>query len=129
MKFLPAKATAIASLILISGCASMKNASTPLDYTTGVYVPQETLGQFKPGKATQDQVAAAIGYPSQRNEVLGKEVWTYTYTKIAGVPFVGSNKFENTVFEWNKNGTLLKSYKSAGTPGQSGNPLLNAAGM
>ncbi|VXA98305.1 conserved exported hypothetical protein [Pseudomonas sp. 8AS] len=120
---------AILSAAILSGCAGMKNASTPLDYTTGTYVPEEKLSTFTPGKTTQDQVVVAIGHPSQRNEVLGKEVWTYTYTKIAGVPFVGTNKFENTVFEWNSKGALLKTYKSSGTPGQSGNPLLNAAGM
>lgn len=128
MKGTPALITAI-SMTILSGCSGLKDASTPLDYTTGTHVSQDTLRQLEPGKTSQDQVAAKIGYPSQRNEVLGKEVWTYTYTKISAIPFVGSNQFENTVFEWSKNGALLKTYKSAGTSGQSGNPLLNAAGM
>lgn len=123
------KAVGILSVATLAGCAGLENASTPLDYTTGSYVPQETVSTFIPGKTTQEQVVQAIGYPSQKTNVSGKEVWTYTYTKIAGIPFVGRNKFENTVIEWTTKGKLVAAYKSSGTPGQSGNPLLNAAGM
>ncbi|EPL16091.1 hypothetical protein CF161_01230 [Pseudomonas sp. CF161] len=59
---------------------------------------------------------------------MGKEVWTYTYTLIPALPFQ-PNKFENTVVEFDKKGVVVNAYKTGGTPGQSGNPLINAAGM
>jgi hypothetical protein len=44
------------------------------------------------------------------------------------MPFA-PNKSETTVFEFDKNGVLLNAYKSGGTPGQTGNALLDAAGQ
>lgn len=129
MKSKAIKTVVILSMTALAGCAGLQNASTPLDYKTGVYVPQETVSSFVPGKTTQDDVVKAIGYPNQKTNVSGKEVWTYTYTQINAIPFVGTNKFENTVVEWTIKGQLVDAYKSSGTPGQTGNPLLNAAGM
>lgn len=116
------------SVAMLSGCAQIKNVASSLDYSTGTYVTQQQIDSFTKGKTRQADVIAMIGNPPQRAEVLGKEVWTYTYTLIPALPFE-KNKFENTVIEFNKNGVLVNAYKTGGTPGQSGNPLLNAAGM
>jgi len=116
------------SIALLSGCAQIKSVTSGLDYSTGTYVTQQQIDSFKKGKTRQADVIAMIGNPPQRAEVLGKEVWTYTYTLIPALPFE-KNKFENTVIEFNKSGVLVNAYKTGGTPGQSGNPLLNAAGM
>ncbi|WP_157999800.1 outer membrane protein assembly factor BamE [Stutzerimonas stutzeri] len=119
---------AILSATLLSGCAQIKNVASGLDYSTGTYVTQQQIDSFKKGKTRQADVIAMIGNPPQRAEVLGKEVWTYTYTLIPALPFE-KNKFENTVIEFNKRGVVVNAYKTGGAPGQSGNPLLNAAGM
>ncbi|MCF5725122.1 hypothetical protein [Pseudomonas syringae] len=79
-------------------------------------------------KPRQADVIAAIGNPPQKAEIMGKEVWTYTYTLIPALPFQ-PNTFENTVVEFDKRGVVVNAYKSGGTPGQSGNPLINAAGL
>ncbi|MBI6883259.1 hypothetical protein [Pseudomonas putida] len=114
---------------LLTGCAGVQKVADKLDMKTGTYVSPEQMNSFKKGKTRQADVIAAIGYPPTKAEVSGKEVWTYPYTLITAIPFVGDNKFENSVFEFNKSGVLVNAYKSGGTPGQSGNPLLNAAGM
>jgi outer membrane protein assembly factor BamE len=114
---------------VLTGCAGVHKVADKLDMKTGTYVAPEKMATFVKGKTRQADVIASIGYPANKNEVGGKEVWTYPYTLITSIPFVGENKFENTVFEWNKSGVLTNAYKSGGTPGQSGNPMLNAAGM
>ncbi len=116
------------SVVLLSGCAATKKATSALDYSTGTYVSEQQLSGFQKGKTRQADVIAAIGNPPQKAEIMGKEVWTYTYTLIPALPFK-PNKFENTVVEFDKNGVLVNAYKSGGTPGQSGNALLDAAGM
>ena len=84
---------------------------------------------MKAQKATQDQVVTAIGYPSSKSELSGKELWRYEYNLITAVPFVGKNKAEATVFEWSKGGKLLDAYKTNGGNATSNNPLLKAAGQ
>lgn len=116
------------SVAMLSGCATAKKVTSSLDYSTGTYVSQQQVDAFQKGKTRQADVIAAIGNPPQKAEIMGKEVWTYTYTLIPALPFQ-PNKFENTVVEFNQNGVVVNAYKTGGTPGQSGNPLLNAAGM
>ncbi|MBJ2293263.1 hypothetical protein JFT44_25420 [Pseudomonas sp. MF5691] len=116
-----ALALLISTSLLLHGCSA-------LDYKTGTQVSAQQLAQFQKGKTTQPQVIAAIGHPPKKTEVSSKEIWTYPYTKIAALPF-SPNINENTVFEWSSKGVLLDAYKSGGTPGESGNALLDAAGM
>ncbi|MGE7139311.1 outer membrane protein assembly factor BamE [Luteibacter sp. NPDC031894] len=117
-------AVAAAVTLMISGCSVMSK----LDATSGAEVTQETLKSFKTGKTRREDVIAVLGHPPQKSEVLGNEVWTYPYTRITAMPFA-PNVSESTVFEFGKNGLLLKAYKSGGVPGKSGNPMLDAAGM
>lgn len=121
-------AAAALSVALLSGCAAAKKVTSGLDYSTGTYVTQQQVDSFQKGKTRQADVIAAIGNPPQKAEIMGKEVWTYTYTLIPALPFQ-PNKFENTVVEFDKKGVVVNAYKTGGTPGQSGNPLINAAGM
>lgn len=121
--------TVALSAVLLSGCAGVHKVADKLDMKTGTYVAPEKMSTFVKGKTRQSDVIASIGYPSSKTEIKGTEVWTYPYTLITAIPFVGENKFENTVFEFNSAGLLTNAYKSGGTPGQSGNALLNAAGM
>lgn len=118
---------AVLSVALLSGCAAAKKVTSGLDYSTGTYVTQQQVDSFQKGKTRQADVIAAIGNPPQKAEIMGKEVWTYTYTLIPALPFQ-PNKFENTVVEFDKNGVVVNAYKTGGTPGKSGNALLNAAG-
>ncbi|KQW19813.1 MULTISPECIES: hypothetical protein [Pseudomonas] len=119
-------AAAVLAVSMLTGCA---NGRSPLDYETGTYVAPEKVQALKDSKATQSQVVSAIGYPSSKSEVAGKEIWQYQYNLITAIPFVGKNKAESAVFEWNKAGKLLDAYKTNGGGGNSSNPLLNAAGM
>lgn len=119
----PAAALAVA---LLAGCA---DGRSPLDYETGTYVAPEKIEQLKATKASQTQVVNAIGYPSNKTEVSGKEIWKYEYNLITAIPFVGQNKSEAAVFEWSSSGKLLDAYKTNGGNGSSSNPLLKAAGM
>ena len=97
------------------------------DYVTGTLITQEQMASLKKGSATKSQVIASVGNPPKKSTVGGLEVWTYPYTMIGGMPGK-PNVFENTIFEFRGN-VLVNSYKASGTPGQSGNPLLDAAGM
>ncbi|MFJ2712962.1 hypothetical protein ACIOZM_19005 [Pseudomonas sp. NPDC087346] len=129
MKSFKVFVAAALSVALLTGCAGVHKVADKLDMKTGTYVAPEKMATFVKGKTRQDDVIASIGYPPVRNEISGKEIWTYQYTLITAIPFVGENKSESTVFEWNKSGVLLNAYKANGTAGGSGNPLLNAAGM
>lgn len=129
MRNLQVLTTVALSAVLLSGCAGVHKVADKLDMKTGTYVAPEKMSTFVKGKTRQSDVIASIGYPSSKTEVKGTEVWTYPYTLITAIPFVGENEFENTVFEFNSAGVLTNAYKSGGTPGQSGNALLNAAGM
>jgi outer membrane protein assembly factor BamE len=114
---------------MLSGCAGVQKVADKLDSKSGTHVTNEKLATFVKGKTRQEDVIAAIGYPPSKNEVSGKEVWSYPYTLITALPFVGENQSETTVFEFNKTGVLTNAYKAGGRAGQSGNPLLDAAGM
>lgn len=147
MKFSATTCAIVSAAILsLSGCAqngvstdnganlgarlgsSVGSVVSGLDHKTGVYVSPEQMNTFTAGRTTKNDVINAVGHPPQKSEVAGKEVWTYTYTHIPALPFQ-KNVFENTVFEFNRNGSLHSVYKAGGTPGKSGNALLDAAGM
>ncbi len=116
---------AVAALVaMVSGCSLMSK----LDTVSGTEVSQERLKGFEKGKTTRQDVIAALGHPPQRSEVLGNEVWTYPFTRITALP-TSPNVSESTVFEFDKKGSLLKAYKTGGTLGKSGNPMVDAAGM
>lgn len=100
----------------------------PFDHKTGTHVSEETLGRFTKGKTTRDDVAAVIGQPPDKREVMGKEIWSYPYTNLPANPYA-KNTQETTVFEFDKSGKLISAYKSGAMPGKSGNALLDAAGM
>ena len=110
---------------MLGGCAGGK---TPLDYEVGTYIAPEKVQQLKASEATQKQVVNALGYPTSKSEVVGKEIWKYDYSLIAALPFA-KNKNESAVFEWNRAGKLVDAYKTNGGAGSAGNPLLKAAGM
>ncbi len=115
---------------LLSGCAQVAKVTEPMNFKTGTEITQEQMKQFVVGKTKKDAVVAAIGHPPTRDQIGKNEVWTYPYTMLPMVPFTGvKNVFENTVFEFNSRGVLTKAYKTGGTPGKSGNPMLDAAGM
>jgi len=137
------------SIAILSGCAQMgptaSNASNTVGnigsgalnvaknvggslfagYSTGVQVSPEQMAQFQKNRTTRDQIITAIGHPPSREMFNGREVWKYHYTHIS---HFGQNVNEDTVFEFNNNGTLHSSYKTGGSKGKSGNPLLDAAG-
>lgn len=115
-------ATALATAL--NGCSLMSK----LDTVSGTEVTQENLKSFQNGKTTRQEVISALGHPPQKSEVLGNEVWTYPFTRITAMP-TSPNVSESTVFEFDKKGVLLNAYKTGGTPGKSGNPMLDAAGM
>lgn len=96
MKKIGLLAATLLSITVLGGCA---NGRSPMDYETGTFVAPEKVQQLKAQKATQDQVVTAIGYPSSKSELPGKELWRYDYNLITAVPFVGKNKAEATVFE------------------------------
>lgn len=126
------KFTMIVSTVLaasfLNGCAPIGKLSDTMSYKTGTYVTAEQLNGLQNGKTTQDQVIKIIGFPTDKMNVSGKELWRYPYTKINAIPFAGDNQSETTVLEFNNKGVLLNSYKSNGSQGSSSNPLLKAAG-
>ena len=126
MKKVALLAAAALTVSMLTGCA---NGRSPLDYETGTFVAPEKVQELKASKATQTQVVNAIGYPSSKSEVAGKEIWKYEYNLITAISFVGKNKAESAVFEWTRSGKLLDAYKTNGGNGTSSNPLLKAAGM
>jgi len=113
---------ATATTLSLAGCA------TPFDHKTGTYVAPEILASFTKGKTTREDVAASLGQPPDKKEVMGKEVWTYPYTNLPANPYAKKTQ-ETTVVEFDRNGKLVSAYKSGALPGKSGNPLLDAAGM
>lgn len=121
MKIAGAFAVVALTVATMAGCSA-------LDHKTGTQISQETLNSFTKGKTRREDVIAAIGQPPRKSEVMGKEVWNYTFTRIAAMPFQ-PNEHEDAVFEFDKKGVLLNAYKTSGSAGQSGNALLDAAGM
>lgn len=124
MKIKGTLVAAALSIAVLSGCSTVAK----LDSTSGTSISQEQLNSFTKGKTRREDVVAKVGQPPRKSEVMGKEVWSYPYTLIAAMPFA-PNKSETTVFEFDKNGVLLSAYKTGGTPGQTGNALLDAAGQ
>lgn len=122
-------AVAALSVAMLSGCAGVHKVADKLDQKTGTQVTNEKLATFVKGKTRQEDVVASIGYPPSKSELSGKEVWSYPYTLNTALPFVGENKSETTVFEFNKAGVLINAYKAGGLAGRSGNSLQDAAGM
>lgn len=114
-------------LSLLGGCAQVAKLDETLSYKTGTFVTDQQVNSFQKGKTTQDQVVAAIGYPSDKLNVSGKEVWRYPYNKINAIPFAGQNESFTTVIEFNTKGVLMNAYKANGQQGKSGNALLDAA--
>lgn len=111
----------------VSGVVGSVTKMSGLDYETGTLITEEQMASLKKGSSTKSQVIAVVGNPPTKSNVSGMEVWTYTYTRIGALP--GSpNIFENTIFEFRGN-VMVNAYKAGGTPGKSGNPLLDAAGM
>ena len=107
----------------LAGCSTV----SALDHKTGTQVSQKQLDALVKGKTSRADVIALIGQPPMKSERMGKEIWTYPYSRIGALPF-SSNTSESTVVEFDKNGLLLNAYKAGGTPGQTGNALLDAAG-
>jgi outer membrane protein assembly factor BamE (lipoprotein component of BamABCDE complex) len=122
-------ALAIAATIL-TGCAGVAKLSDNMSYKTGSYVTDEQVASLQAGKGktTQEQVIKVLGFPADKLNVSGKEVWRYPYTKINGIPFAGENESFTTVVEFNAKGIMLDAYKANGSAGNSSNPLLKAAG-
>lgn len=123
-------AAVVIAAALLNGCAGVSKLSDTMSYKTGNNVTDEQLAslQASKGKATQEQVIKALGFPSDKMNVSGKELWRYPYTKINAIPFAGQNESFTTVVEFNSKGIMLDAYKSSGSAGSSDNPLLKAAG-
>ena len=109
----------LATSTLISGCSGL---STDLGaYETGTEITDEQLASI-PATSTQKQVSEQIGQPN-RKEMLGeKELWYYDHTMIR---HLGKPTNESVVFEFDKSGKLLESYRT-GRTSKTGNPLLDA---
>lgn len=122
------KGLSIFASVLIVAMASGCSLMSKLDTVSGTEVTQEKLKGFQKGKTTRQDVIAVLGHPPQKTEVLGNEVWTYPFTRLTANPY-SPNISESTVFEFDKKGLLLNAYKTGGTPGKSGVPMLDAAGM
>lgn len=115
-------------LVAVVATTSLVGCATPFDHKTGTYIAPEMLSTFVKGKTTRNDVAAALGQPPEKKEVLGKEVWTYPYMNLPANPFAKKSQ-ETTVFEFDKSGKLISAYKAGAVPGKSGNAMLDAAGM
>ncbi len=114
--------------LTLTGCAAVQKLDDKLSYRTGSYVTVEQFNSLQKGKTTQDQAIQIIGFPHDKLNVSGKELWRYPYAKINAIPFAGENQSETTVLEFNSKGVLINAYKTAGSQGSSDNPLLKAAG-
>lgn len=135
----------IAAIVMVAGCSHMgktgetlsgvgsnigsgiTNAVSSLDYETGIHVPDEKMKTFVKGRTTKQNVIDNVGHPPSKNNVSGKEVWRYTYTKLPAWP-LGKTIHEDTIFEFSGN-VLHQAYKTSGTRGESGNAMLDAAGL
>jgi outer membrane protein assembly factor BamE len=115
MKRTPLLVVGLLAASLLSGCAGVQKVADKLDAKSGTHITQEQLNTFVKGKTRQEDVIKAIGYPPTKNEVAGKEVWSYPYSLITAIPFVGENKSETTVLEFNKAGVLTNAYKAVGS--------------
>ena len=91
-------------------------------YVSGTEITQAQMNALVNGTATKDHVVAAVGRPNRREEIAGKEVWYYDFTKIR---HFGGNVSESTVFEFDTAGKLVDKYKT-GNSGKTGNPMIDA---
>lgn len=101
----------VCAILFLTGCA----------YKTGVEISQESLESVKVSQSTREDVEQKLGYPMRKNEVSGREIWYYDFTKISANPF-GGNVDETVVIEFDKRGRVVKKYKTQGSGNQ--NPLL-----
>jgi len=92
-------------------------------YETGVFITQEKIHSLVVGRSTQNNVSDLVGHPMRKTQLGQSELWYYDYSKIR---HIGNNVNESTVFEFNKQGILTKSYKT-GTSKNTGNALADAA--
>ncbi len=118
-------AAAVASL---TACGSVPGLADLGAMKTGTQVSAEQMAQIADNKTTQAEVVSLLGQPNRKAQVGNKEVWYYDFTQI-GQAVIGRNISETTAVEFNGKGVVVSHYKTGGTPGQSSNPLLKAAGQ
>ncbi|MEZ9146150.1 hypothetical protein AB4138_17320 [Vibrio sp. 10N.286.52.C3] len=97
----------------VTGCEStaVSSITNSLSYTTGVEITEQQLSKYTPN-TTKDEIISEFGYPSKKEMFGTVEVWRYHYVFIPPLPGQ-KNINEDTVFEWNNNSKLIKSYKTA----------------
>jgi len=108
----------------LAACGSMGDMGA---MKTGTQVSDDQMGKIVNNTSTQADVVAVVGQPGRKAQVGAKEIWYYDFNQI-GQAIVGKNISETTAIEFNSKGTVTAHYKTAGTPGTSGNALQNAAG-
>lgn len=97
------------SVVLVSVLSLVGCASSPMDYKAGTRIKSEQLAQFSPGSTIQLDVVSAVGHPSRKVPVDGKELWYYEAVKTGAA---GRRPTKATVFEWDSNGKLIQAYKT-----------------
>lgn len=113
----------------VIGCQQVGQVASGLDYSTGVNVTASQMDSLANNKSTKVDVVKMLGEPGSKREFNGVEIWNYGYTFIPATPFSGKkNVSETTIFEFNNEGVLLNHYKTNASK-QTGNALLDAAGM
>lgn len=106
-----------ACVITMTACQPIAKVSKVLDYSVGVNISSVKMLAFVDKKTTKSDVIKSVGQPGLKFEVDGGEVWSYGYTYIPGVPFMGKkNLSETTVFEFDKRGVLVQQYKTDASP-------------
>lgn len=108
----------------LASCGSMGDLGA---MKTGTQVSDDQMGKIVDNTSTQSDVVSVVGQPGRKAQVGAKEIWYYDFNQI-GQAIVGKNISETAAFEFNSKGTVTAHYKTAGTPGTSGNALQNAAG-
>lgn len=98
--------------MLFGGCATDFGA-----YKTGVEVPAVKMDQIVVNKSIKADVESIVGYPTKKEMLGSTEIWRYQFQKIR---HIGANVNEDTIFEFDKKGVVIKKYKTGGT---SANPL------
>ena len=116
-----------ASLLALPGCGSVPGLADFGAMKTGTQVSQEQMTKVVDGKTTKADVLTLLGQPNRKTTVGGQEIWYYDFNQI-GQSYIGRNISETTAFEFSGKGVVTNHYKTNGTPGQSNNALLRAAG-
>lgn len=116
-----------ASLMALQGCGNVPGLADFGAMKTGTQVSEEHMTQVVDGKTTKAEVLALLGHPNRKATVGGREIWYYDFNQI-GQSYIGRNITETTAFEFSGKGIVASHYKTNGTPGQSNNALLRAAG-